>query len=102
MTVVKLFHRGRDRHRRSLPADLRDQLAGQPPCRRADVNWFRRLTRRRPPLEPVRPIVAPDPQSAAELERRMAGMDYVPQTAFHRDRQQERVELPMLLKRQAG
>lgn len=39
----------------------------------------------------MRPRVTPDPQRAAELERRMSALDYCPENGFHRDRRQSRV-----------
>jgi hypothetical protein len=39
----------------------------------------------------MRPRVTPDPQRAAELERRMSALDYCPENGFHRDRRQARV-----------
>jgi hypothetical protein len=37
---------------------------------------------------PVRPRVTPDPQRAAELQRRIEALQYRPETGFHRDRLQ--------------
>lgn len=37
---------------------------------------------------PVRPRVTPDPERAAELQRRMDALQYKPETSFHRDRLQ--------------
>jgi hypothetical protein len=39
----------------------------------------------------MRPRVAPDPQHAAELERRMNAIEYYPENGFHRDRSQDRL-----------
>lgn len=38
----------------------------------------------------VRPRVTPDPQHAAELEKRFSELDYSPENGFHRDQQQGR------------
>lgn len=38
-----------------------------------------------------RPRVTPDPAHAAELERRIRELSYVPQNEFHRDRMQDRL-----------
>jgi hypothetical protein len=38
----------------------------------------------------VRPRVTPDPEAAAQLERRMSELTYHPENGFHRDRQQSR------------
>lgn len=57
------------------------------------MKWLRRLLRRRRDphsLDPVRPMVKPEDRAAQALERRRAAADYVPENAFHRDRQQER------------
>ncbi len=40
----------------------------------------------------VRPRVTPDPNRAAELQRRMSSLEYCPENGFHRDRMQDRVE----------
>jgi hypothetical protein len=48
---------------------------------------------------PVRPRVTPDPQRAAELQRRIEALQYRPETGFHRDRLQARagrVELRLI------
>lgn len=49
-----------------------------------------------PPTSDVlapRPRVTPDPQHAAELDRRFAELAYTPESvAFHRDRRQERLQ----------
>jgi hypothetical protein len=44
----------------------------------------------------VRPRVTPDPQRAAELEKRFSELAYCPETGFHRDRQQPRRSTPRL------
>ena len=44
----------------------------------------------------VRPRVTPDPNQAAELERRMSAVEYYPENGFHRDRMQDRVEYQRL------
>ena len=44
----------------------------------------------------VRPRVTPDPQHAAELEKRFSELAYCPETGFHRDRRQERRSVPRL------
>lgn len=38
----------------------------------------------------VRPRVTPDPDAAAQLERRMSELAYHPENGFHRDRRQSR------------
>jgi hypothetical protein len=38
----------------------------------------------------VRPRVTPDPDQAAELQRRMSTLSYCPQNGFHRDQLQRR------------
>jgi hypothetical protein len=38
----------------------------------------------------VRPRVTPDPEAAAQLERRMSELAYNPENGFHRDRRQSR------------
>jgi hypothetical protein len=43
----------------------------------------------------VRPRVTPDPQRAAELQRRIDAMRYHPENGFHRDRLQRRLESQM-------
>lgn len=50
------------------------------------------------PTEIVRPRVTPDPDRAAELERRMSSIAYRPENGFHRDRHQGR-RVPMHLPR---
>jgi hypothetical protein len=42
------------------------------------------------PITPVQPRVRPDPQHAAELERRRAGLAYQPDNPFHKDTLQEK------------
>lgn len=42
------------------------------------------------PASVVRPRVTPDPQHAAELEKRFSELDYSPQNGFHRDQRQNR------------
>lgn len=37
---------------------------------------------------PVRPRVTPDPERAAELQRRIEALQYRPEIGFHRDRLQ--------------
>ena len=49
-----------------------------------------------------RAAITPDPDAAAALERKRAALAYTPETPFLRDRVQARIELPMLLRRQAG
>lgn len=44
----------------------------------------------------VRPRVTPDPNQAAELERRFNSLAYYPENGFHRDRTQDRFESPRL------
>ena len=38
----------------------------------------------------VRPRVTPDPEAAAQLERRISELAYHPENGFHRDHQQSR------------
>jgi hypothetical protein len=38
----------------------------------------------------VRPRVTPDPEAAAQLERRISELTYHPENGFHRDHQQRR------------
>ncbi|MBL8269968.1 hypothetical protein [Steroidobacter sp.] len=45
---------------------------------------------------PVRPRVTPDPERAAELQRRIDALQYKPETGFHRDRLQDKAERPVL------
>lgn len=45
---------------------------------------------------PVRPRVTPDPERAAELQRRMEALQYRPETGFHRDRLQGKADRPVL------
>ncbi|WP_157994226.1 hypothetical protein [Peristeroidobacter agariperforans] len=45
---------------------------------------------------PVRLRVTPDPERAAELQRRMEALQYRPETGFHRDRLQGKTERPVL------
>lgn len=40
----------------------------------------------------VRPRVTPDPERAAELQRRFEALQYRPETGFHRDRLQLRAD----------
>lgn len=47
-----------------------------------------RLRELRPSV--VRPRITPDPQRAAELERRMSELAYSPENGFHRDHRQNR------------
>lgn len=44
------------------------------------------------PLEAFRPKVKPDPIAAAELEKRMRSVRFVPENGFHRDQLQPRAE----------
>jgi hypothetical protein len=44
----------------------------------------------------VRPRVTPDPQHAAELEKRFSELAYSPENGFHRDQQQHRRAVPRL------
>ena len=41
---------------------------------------------------PVRPRVTPDPERAAELQRRIEALQYRPEIGFHRDRLQVRAD----------
>jgi hypothetical protein len=45
---------------------------------------------------PVRPRVTPDPERAAELQRRIEALQYRPETGFHRDRLQGKTGRPLL------
>jgi hypothetical protein len=45
---------------------------------------------REAPATIVRPRVTPDPNHAAELQRRISALAYVPQNGFHRDHHQRR------------
>lgn len=45
---------------------------------------------------PMRPRVTPDPERAAELQRRIDALQYRPETGFHRDRLQGKTERPVL------
>lgn len=45
---------------------------------------------------PVRPRVTPDPERAAELQRRIDALQYKPELGFHRDRLQCKTERPLL------
>jgi len=45
----------------------------------------------------VRPRVTPDPQHAAELEKRISELAYCPENGFHRDQQQHRRATPRLV-----
>jgi hypothetical protein len=47
---------------------------------------------RRVDSSPVRPRVTPDPECAAELQRRIETLSYNPENGFHRDRLQPKVE----------
>jgi hypothetical protein len=49
------------------------------------------------PPSVVRPRVTPDPQHAAELERRFSELAYSPENGFHRDQQQIRHARPRLV-----
>lgn len=44
----------------------------------------------------VRPRVTPDPERAAELQRRIDALQYRPEVGFHRDRLQGKAERPAL------
>ena len=44
----------------------------------------------------VRPRVTPDPQRAAELQKRFTELAYSPENGFHRDQQQNRRVVPRL------
>ena len=44
----------------------------------------------------VRPRVTPDPQHAAELEKRFSELSYSPENGFHRDQRQDRRVAPRL------
>lgn len=45
----------------------------------------------------VRPRVTPDPQRAAELEKRFNELAYSPENGFHRDQRQHRRAAPRLV-----
>lgn len=45
---------------------------------------------------PLRPRVTPDPQRAAELQRRIDALRYHPENGFHRDRLQGKAARPVL------
>ncbi len=45
---------------------------------------------------PMRPRVTPDPERAAELQRRFAALQYRPEVGFHRDRLQMKAGRPVL------
>jgi hypothetical protein len=45
---------------------------------------------------PMRPRVTPDPERAAELQRRIDALKYKPEIGFHRDRRQGKAERPVL------
>lgn len=45
---------------------------------------------------PVRPRVTPDPDRAAELQRRIEALQYRPEIGFHRDRLQTKAGRPVL------
>ena len=48
------------------------------------------------PMSVVRPRVTPDPQHAAELDRKFSELAYSPENAFHRDQRQVRRAQPRL------
>jgi hypothetical protein len=54
------------------------------------------MFRRQSDALPVRPRVTPDPEAAAELQRRMEALQYKPELGFHRDRLQRKAERPLL------
>lgn len=45
---------------------------------------------------PMRPRITPDPERAAELQRRIEALQYRPETGFHRDRLQGKGGRPTL------
>lgn len=45
---------------------------------------------------PMRPRVTPDPERAAELQRRIEALQYRPEIGFHRDRLQGKADRPAL------
>jgi hypothetical protein len=49
------------------------------------------------PSSIVRPRVTPDPERAAELEKRFSELAYNPENGFHRDQQQRRRAAPRLV-----
>ena len=48
------------------------------------------------PMSVVRPRVTPDPQHAAELDRKFSELAYSPENGFHRDQRQIRRAKPRL------
>ena len=48
------------------------------------------------PMSVVRPRVTPDPQHAAELDRKFSELAYSPENGFHRDQRQVRHAKPRL------
>ena len=50
-----------------------------------------------PPTSIVRPRVTPDPERAAELEKRLRELAYNPENGFHRVLQQGRRAVPRLV-----
>ena len=49
------------------------------------------------PSSVVRPRVTPDPQHAAELQRRISELAYSPENGFHRDQRRVRHARPHLV-----
>jgi hypothetical protein len=49
------------------------------------------------PTSILRPRVTPDPERAAELEKRISELAYYPENGFHRDQQQRRRAAPRLV-----
>lgn len=55
------------------------------------------LFKLRDPSSPiVRPRVTPDPERAAELQKRFTELAYSPENGFHRDQRQNRRVVPRL------
>ena len=48
------------------------------------------------PMSVVRPRVTPDPQHAAQLDRKFSELAYSPENGFHRDQRQIRRAKPRL------
>ena len=52
--------------------------------------------RKDPAKSNTRARITPDPERAAELERRLNALTYHPRDGFHRDQQQHRQSRPLL------
>lgn len=55
------------------------------------------IFKRKSQIVTSRPAITPDPQQAADLERRLAELSYQPRHGFLRDYQQVRHERPAVL-----